>query len=551
MFADTSGHSVVLTSDRGSFSDYSRSSALGYFCCLPSRLIPRFMMNHLFSPPVETGRGVEAPVAPYALRKVEAALLARGVRDVAVVPPENLPRAVGPNTRVVGITAHDPFGFSPVSTKLTMLFGGGPSWNESFFTELGQQIEGLRRHHSFRVIVGGPGVWQLSYRRPPWVDTVFQGEAEVDLPLLVGSLISGADPPPSVEGRPPRTEEIPSIVNPARIGEVQVTRGCPRGCEFCSITPDKYRSFSYDVIEREIAVNRSGGELNVEIVTDDILLYGAQRLRTNHEAVVELFHRIHRTGAEQIGFAHISAPAVRESPETVLEMGRIAEWDRNRGMTPVVGLETGSIRIFRKYMPAKSFPYKPEEWKDVILDATRILNEAGIDPCYTMTIGFPDETDSDVDESITMVQSLVDQGFRAFIFPLPVIPITTSRIRGNPMPQLETLPSRYWDLLEVCWQHDLRLARDLLPSLVGRMRSAMARRATTYFVEHLAPHVEKFFREFRETHGRAAYRYRDVRLDGFGGALRSALWLTQAAWPSAQREPTTLTSPMKAPRAET
>ncbi|MEM0129754.1 MAG: radical SAM protein [Thermoplasmata archaeon] len=518
----------MLTSDRGSFSEYSRSTALGYFCCLPSRLVPRLLMDHLFAPPVPHAPDGTPRAAPYALRKVEAALHARGITDVAVVPPEGLGRAVGHRTRVVGLTAHDPFGLSPVTTKLTMLFGGGASWNETFFHEIGREVAGLRSRYGFRVVVGGPGIWQMSYRRPEWVDTVFQGEAEVDFPALVGSILSGGTPPAIVHGQPPRLEEIPTILHPSRFGEIQVTRGCPRGCEFCSITPEKYRSFPYETIEREIAVNRAAGEENVEIITDDVLLYGAQRLRTNHEAVVELFRRIARTGARQIGFAHVSAPAVRESPQTVLEMGHIAGWDRTRGLTPVVGLETGSTRVFRKYMPAKAFPFRPEEWKDVILDATDIMNRAGIDPCYTMTIGFPDETDADVGESIRMVEAIVDQGYRAFVFPLPVIPITTSRIAGNPMPHLETLPERYWDLLDLCWTHDLRLARAMLPSLIGRMRSPIARRTTTYFVERIAPHVTKFFDEFRATRGRSAYRFRAIELEGVGGVLRSALWLAEA-----------------------
>jgi hypothetical protein len=45
---------IVLTSDRGSFSEYSRSGALGYFCCLPARVVPRVLMDHLFAPPLPT-----------------------------------------------------------------------------------------------------------------------------------------------------------------------------------------------------------------------------------------------------------------------------------------------------------------------------------------------------------------------------------------------------------------------------------------------------------------------------------------------------------------
>lgn len=524
-----SGHSIVLTADRASFSDYSHSTALGYFCCMPSRLVPRFFMNHLFAPPMPSDGGVEAVLAPYALRKIEAALVRAGITDVVVVPPENLERAVGPRTRVVAVTAHDPFGLSPVSTKLTMLFGGGAAWNETFFGELGAHIARLRRRFAFVTVAGGPGIWQMSYHRPDWVDTVFQGEAEIDLPKLVASMMAGHPAPPFVQGTPPTLQEIPTILRAARIGEVQVTRGCPRGCEFCSITPEKYRTIPLEAIEREVAINAAAGETNVEIITDDILLYGAKKLRANHDAVVALFQRLKDVGAAQIGFAHVSAPAVKESPQTMLEIGHIAEWDTRRGLTPVVGLETGSLRIFQKYMPAKAFPFKPAEWNDVILDATITMNQAGIDPCYTMTIGFPGETDDDVDESIALVDSIIDQGLRAFIFPLPVIPISTSRIRGNPMPQLERLPSRYWDLLQISWKRDLTLARAMLPSLVGRMTSPVSREITTFLVERMAPHIEHIFDEFRETHGRSSFRYSGLQINGVRGALASIFWLTRAA----------------------
>lgn len=531
------GSAVVLTSDRGSFSDYSRSSALGYFCCLPSRLIPRFLMDRLFSPPVEPDGGAKEPSAPYALRKVEAALLGSGVSDVVVVPPEEVERAVGPRTRVLGLTAHDPFGLSPVSTKLTMLFGGGPSWNETFFAELGGTIRSLKARYRFWLVAGGPGIWQMSLGRPPWVDVVFQGEAEVDFPLLVRSLLQGAAPPASVQGHPPTVEQIPPIMKPTRMGEVQVTRGCPRGCEFCSITPDRFRTIPLEVIEREMAVNLRAGESNVELLTDDILLYGMKKLHPNHEAVVELFRRVKRAGASQVGFPHVSAPAVRESPQTILEMGRIAEWDKHRGLTPVVGLETGSLRIFRRYMPAKAFPFKPEEWHDIVLEATVTMNEAGIDPCYTLTVGYPDETNEDVDRSIDLVQAFIDQGLTAFLFPLPVIPITTSRLHGKRMPELETLPERYWDLLFLCWKRDLELARAMLPSIVGRMTNPLARRVTSYLVERASPQITRFFEEYAETHGRSAYRYRDIHLEGVRGALRSMYWLVHAAWKGPSQQP--------------
>jgi radical SAM superfamily enzyme YgiQ (UPF0313 family) len=525
-----SGSAVVLTADRGSYSDYSRSSPFGYFACLPSHVVPRFLMDRVFTPPAPTENGGPTALwAPYALRKVEASLHRAGIVDVAVVPPERLETAVGKRTRVVGVTAHDPYGLSPVSTKLTMLFGGGPAWNAVFFDELGARVQRLRSRCSFVTVAGGPGIWQTTYRVPDWVDTIFHGEGEVDFPILAARAIEGVAPPPVVHGRSATLEQIPTILKPARLGEVQVTRGCPRGCEFCSITPEKYRTIPLGQIRTEVELNIRHGERDVELLTDDILLYGARKLRTNHEKVVELFREVKRLGAEHLFFPHVSAPAVREAPDTIREIGEIAEYDRYPGISPVVGLETGSERIFAKYMPAKAFPWKPADWWNVVLDATRILNEANIWPCYTMTIGFPDETDVDVDRSIGIVEAIVGQDLKAWVFPLPVVPISSSRLKGNPFPELERLPTRYWDLLYVAWQRDLKLARELTATVTNRIKSRIADRFFRMVADRFGESLLRIFAELSATRGRLSHEFRSIDLNRPFGWLRMAYWTMQAA----------------------
>ncbi|MCL4307352.1 MAG: radical SAM protein, partial [Candidatus Thermoplasmatota archaeon] len=145
------GSTVVLTSDRGSFTSYSGVSTMGYVACMPARLVPRVLMNSIFTPPEGTNRKGEAYFAPYALRKVEASLVASGITDVSVVSPDMLERAIDENTKVVGISVHDPLGLAPVTFKLTMIFGGGPSWTEQFFQEMGSKIAKLKKKYGFKV----------------------------------------------------------------------------------------------------------------------------------------------------------------------------------------------------------------------------------------------------------------------------------------------------------------------------------------------------------------------------------------------------------------
>ncbi len=521
--------SVILTSDRGSFSDYSGNSALGYVACMPARLVPRTLMNRFFTPSMKAYDNGESILAPYALRKVEASLLSNGINDVLVVPPERLESVVDAETSVVGITVHDPYGFSPVSTKLTMLFGGGDAWNTVFFRELAEKIAGLKRKYNFKVLAGGPGVWQFSMKRPDFVDTVFNGEAELDIPQVVRGLMDGSSTPRIASGRNPKVEEIPCIVKPSRFGEVQITRGCPRGCQFCSITPETFRSIPMEDILKEERLNLANGMTSTDLVTDDVLLYGSKKLRTNHDAVVELFRKVRDAGMEQIYFPHISAPAVRESPDTVLDMANEAEYHKYRGEAPVVGLESGSTRILEKYMRGKAFPWEPKDWRDIIIDAAGIMNDGHITPVYTMTIGFEDETDDDVQESIDLVNSIIDSGVNTWIFPLPVIPITTTRIKGNTFPEIERLPEKYWELLYVSWKHDIDTTKEMLPYLSQRMENPIIKTLVGMLGDRAFGNLENTFRKFMETKGRKALDYSDINLTGPLGLLRSAFMITKAS----------------------
>lgn len=216
------GWEIILTADRGSFTDYGGSSVLGYVACMPYRLVPRVFMDKFFTPPIKVDKEGKAIYAPYSLRKVEASLISRGF-NVAVIPPEYLEKSVNKTTKVIGLTVHDPFGLNPVSFKLSMLFGGGATWTAKFFEELQEKVIKLKEKYGFKVVVGGPWAWELLNKRLPWIDVVFIGEAETSLPDVIRRLEEGEEVPPVIKGKDPKVEEIPPIVNPARLGEVQIT----------------------------------------------------------------------------------------------------------------------------------------------------------------------------------------------------------------------------------------------------------------------------------------------------------------------------------------
>ena len=470
-------------------------------------------------------------IAPYPLRKIEAILSKEGFKTW-VVSPEHISQVLKrEGAYVVGVSTHDPLGIEPVSLKLSMIFGGGETWTAKFFRELIEKLSNLKKFISFKILVGGPGAWQLiNDSRYDSIDVIFIGEAERTLPRIIEKIISGDEIPRVIRGETPSIEEIPPIINPARLGEVQITRGCPRGCWFCSVTPETFRSFPLEIIKREIEINLKHGIRRVEFLTDDLLLYGSEKLRVNHDALVKLFTETMRMGAEGIWFPHISAAPVRESPKTIKAISEIAGYNRDRVVSPVVGLETGSVKILKKYMRAKVYPWRPEEWRDMIIDATIIMNDNYIYPCYTMTIGYPEETDQDVEESIKLVESIIDHGFKAWIFPLPLVPIATTRIRDYPLPTIERLPSRYWDLLYISWRYNLRITRELIPNLTAGVKSRLVKKIISHMIDKVFSSIEWIFKELKETKGLRSLEFSTINLDNISGLIRSIYWLIKISF---------------------
>lgn len=285
-----------------------------------------------------------------------------------------------------------------------------------------------------------------------------------------------------------------------------------------------------DLIKKEVEVDMRGGWNKVEFITDDIMLYGSQKLRTNHEAIVKLFTEVMNMGVDGIWWPHISAPAVKESPKTVKAMAEIARYSFNRAVAPVVGLETGSIKIMEKYMRGKAFPWTPREWGDVILDATAVMNDNYIFPCYTLTIGYPEETDEDVQQTIDLVQKIIDHSFIAWIFPLPVIPIATTKIRDNPFPFMDKLQSKYWDLLYVSWNYNLKITRRLVPVLTSGIKSKVIKSIVGLMINKIFESIDNIFYELKVTKGKKSMEFSNINLNNTIGTIRAIYWLTRLAF---------------------
>ena len=460
------GVPIVLTGSATDMSDFKHSPFRAFTGGFPTAIIPRFLLRKYWYPRVPTNGDGTAKYAPYGLRKIEAVLVREfGEQTVAVAHPYNLEKFVGPETKVIGISSMEPAGTGFVSRTYTSLvgFGGEPVAAAEFRDLITKPI--LRKWGA-KIVLGGSGAWQIhsaKLQKKYGIDCVVMGEGEKTAIEIFRKALNGEELPRVVETKPPDPKEISCILNPSIFGTVEITRGCGRGCKFCSPMMRRRYSFPLNHILKEVELNAKNGTRMIILASEDIFLYRCDnKFLPNREAIVELINSIAAVPeVEFIQPAHAALAPVVYDPKIVEEIGPVLReksyWvtDKTRHSSVEAGIETGSIRLMKKYMPGKMLPYKPEEWHDVVTKAIEIMNENYIWPLATLIVGLPGETEKDTTATLELVDKLKHD--KLFYVPLLFTSEEDCMLREARHMDLKHLTSLQWELLATCWRHNIEI----------------------------------------------------------------------------------------------
>jgi radical SAM superfamily enzyme YgiQ (UPF0313 family) len=457
---------IVLTGSATDMSDFKLSPFRAFTGGFPTAIVPRFLLRKYWYPRVPTNGDGTAKYAPYGLRKIEAVLIREfGEQTVVVVHPSNLEKFVGPETKVVGVSSMEPAGTGFVSRTYTSLvgFGGEPVAAAEFRDLITKPI--LRKWGA-KIVLGGSGAWQIhnsKLQKKYGIDCIVMGEGEKTALEIFRKALNGEELPRVIETEPPDPKEISCIMNPSIFGTVEITRGCGRGCKFCSPMMRRLYSFPLEHILKEVELNAKNGTRMIILASEDIFLYRCNnKFLPNREAVVELINSI--ASVPQVEFiqpAHAALAPVVYDPQIVEEIGPVLReksyWvtDETRHSSVEVGIETGSIRLVKKYMPGKMLPYKPEEWHDVVTKAIEIMNENYIWPLATLIVGLPGETEKDTVATLELVDKL--KHCKLFYVPLLFTSEEDCMLREARHMDLKHLTPLQWELLATCWRHNIEL----------------------------------------------------------------------------------------------
>lgn len=445
------------------------------FATVPARLARRTLHPSALAP--DTWPDGRAKYVPNGLRVVEAILLQdHGEADVATCYVTEMDRFVGAETAVVAIHAHNPLGLSYATDVYTKLAGADqiPINATEFIRVL--RHPSLRRYRPI-VVVGGPGAWQIvkaDRREELGIDYLIDGEIERVGRALFRRMVARDASLPAVVTIPrdqqPRVDEIPVVRHRSTFGVVEITRGCGRGCQFCSPAVKVGRSLPLAHILESARVNASEGATEIMLASEDMFLYEQHpNFVTNTTALETLLREVTSVPrVETIQLSHITmAPVVREpglierlTPRTVPYSHfhhKASTAAGHRAVDPIIGLETGSPRLFDMYMKGKAYPYRAAQWRDVVLHGMEVLNRHNWFPFCTFILGLPGETEADTKLSLDLLFDLRDA--KGMFVPTWFVPLDATRLAGKAGARLIDMTERQWEFFFTCWKYNIEFHR--------------------------------------------------------------------------------------------
>jgi len=231
----------------------------------------------------------------------------------------------------------------------------------------------------------------------------------------------------------------------------------------------KKRDIPLENILKEVKANVDNGQTLITLATEDALIYRCKmdgKFRPNAPEVIKLFKGLTSVpGVEAIQPAHISlAPAV-VNPKLIEDLSEVLyDYCRYHYMhKPLVsaetGIETGSVRLMKKYLRGKSLPYEPERWPEIVKESVGILVDNNWGLVGTMLIGLPEETEDDSLQSLELVDDLFKD--KIFLVPLLFANLHECMLSKERRAHFNKLNNTQLEFFLRCWEHNLYMWRDV------------------------------------------------------------------------------------------
>lgn len=435
------------------------------YASAPARYLPRFLYKKNLAK--EWNSDGSARVMPYGVRVTEEILRREyGDDNVVACYPDDLGKFVGPNTIAVGVGAHNPIGTAFSTGVYSNIFGSTARPVNAAESERVYLHPAIRRFRP-KVIVGGAGSWQIEKtgsQERLGVDCIIIGRAEGVTLDLFKKAEAKEELPKVVRAAEPAFEQLVTPHKRSTYGIVEMNRGCGRQCAFCSPTLETRISIPQEeALEAVRANTRAGGRI-IFPVSEDVFIYGASApfYVPNPHAIMNFYESIAREpGVDFLPLSHATiAPAV-VNPQLIKEMSRVllnksalqnrhSSHPDRRFLAPLIGIETGSSRLGALTMSGKSLPFDIQDWQEIVVEGTNILNDNNWFPVYTFIVGLPNETEDDIRQSLDLLHRLKNN--HVLYVPSIFTPLDDTRAQSGKALKAKELTQLQWEFIMTAWK---------------------------------------------------------------------------------------------------
>lgn len=447
---------VILVAERTLSADY-KILFEGIFATMQTRQVPEIAMKRFLSPAARLDDQGRAVTAALGLRRVESALLRDGrfsSADVVCTTPEGLRRLMGPWVKVVLFSSSDPLGMG-MSNTTTTNFWKGELYTSFWTSKLLNYLKDQKSRYDFKVVAGGAGAWQFSAdpqrRGRLGVDVVYEGYFESAGPALIEKIVNGADVDDYVE-QDTCAGDISPIAGPSMLGVIEISRGCGKGCGFCTMSAKKMRHLEPDLIIEDLQTNCRAGISSVVSSSEDFFRYGGKGVRTNFDALGGLLERMRQVpglGFMQIDHGNVSS-VLQFSDAELSEIRRLLSWSSPTDYLWVnMGVESANGELVKENCPGKIAPLDAQNWSEHVLEAADKMARCGFFCVFSVILGLPGETIEDVVATRLLVERLGAMG--AVVFPIFHEPVGGAG-QGNGRFTLARMTAEHLDLYRTCYE---------------------------------------------------------------------------------------------------
>jgi len=315
------------------------------------------------------------------------------------------------------------------------------------------EIKKAKEKFGFKTICGGAGAWQ--WLNDPHqcelqgIDALFLGYGEVEGVRVIRDLLNGKNVPFTTEETGTAACCIPKIHHASLLGIVELSRGCGKGCRFCTLAKKSMIHLPADTILSDIETNVANGVTSVVSGSEDFFRYGATGSQINFDALRGLLQEMQKIDGlsfMQIDHANISS-VLQMSDDQLKEIRALLQWrQKSEYLWVNMGVESANGLLVAANSTGKIHPFDPADWEDMVKEAVRRLSRTGFFPVLSVILGLPGETEEDIERTITLVKDISRQP--AVVFPIfyePVLP-------GEPKFTLEMMTARHLALYTMCYE---------------------------------------------------------------------------------------------------